>query len=77
MDNKLAVHGMSMSKKKAEVLEVSRGQPVPRLENIVGGQQLRQTTAFRYLESWQHESGDLDREIQARLQGTGNTWRNV
>ena len=30
---------------------------------IVDGQQLKQTTAFRYLGSWQHESGDLDREI--------------
>ncbi|CAB4025844.1 Hypothetical predicted protein [Paramuricea clavata] len=70
-DNQLAVHGIRMSKKKTEVLEVSRGQPVPRLEIIVDGQQLKQTTAFRYLGSWQLESGDLDREIQARLQGTG------
>ena len=41
------------------------------------GQQLKQTTAFRYLGSWQQESGDFNREIQARLQGTGNTCRDV
>lgn len=76
-DNQLAVHGMRMSKEKTEVLEVSRGQPVPRLQITLDGQQLKQTTAFRYLGSWLHESGDLDREVQARLQGTGNTWRNV
>ena len=40
-------------------------------------QQLKQTTAFRYLGSWLQESRDLDREVQARLQGTGNTWRNI
>ena len=74
--NQLAAHGMRISKKKTEVLRASRGQPVPRLQITVGGQQLKQT-AFRYLGSWLHECGDLDREIQARLQGTGNTWRNV
>ena len=69
--NQLAVHGMRMSKVKTEVLEVSRGQI------MVDGQQLKQTTAFRYLGSWLQESGDLDREVQARLQGTGNTWMNI
>jgi hypothetical protein len=60
------------------VLEVSRGQPVSRLEIIVDGQQLKQTTAFRYLGSWQHESGDLDREITQDCRvHAGNTWRNV
>ncbi|CAB4028267.1 RNA-directed DNA polymerase (reverse transcriptase) domain containing [Paramuricea clavata] len=68
-DNQLAVHGMRMSKKKTEVLEVSRGQPVPRLEITVDGQQLKQTTAFKYLGSWQHESGDLDREITGKVAG--------
>ena len=63
---------MRMSKKKTKVLEVSREQPVPRLQITVDGQQLKQITAFRYLGSWLHESGDLDREVQARLQGAGN-----
>ena len=54
-DNQLAVHGMWMSKKKTEVPEVSREQPVPRLQITVDGQQLKQITAFRYLGSWLHE----------------------
>ena len=75
--NQLAVHGMRMSKVKTEVLEVSRGQTVPRLQIMVDGQQLKQTAAFRYLRSWLQERGNLDREVQARLQGTRNTWRNI
>lgn len=66
-----------MSEKKTEVLEVSREQSVPRQEITVSGQQLKQTTAFRYPGSWLHESGDLEREIQARLHSTGDTRRNV
>ena len=75
--NQLATHDMGMSKVKTEVLEVSREQPVSQLQITVEGQQLKQTTAFRYLGSWLNKSGDLDREVEARLQEIGNPWRNV
>ena len=43
--NQLAVHRMRMSKVKTEVLEVSRGQTVPRPKIMVDGQQ----DNYRYL----------------------------
>ena len=73
----LAAHGMRMSKAKTEVLVVSRKQPVPRIQILTEGQQQKQTSAFKYLGSWLQESGDLDREVQARLQGIGNACRGV
>ena len=42
------------------------------------GLYLNKATAFKYLRGCMTAaSGDLDREIQARLQGTGNTWRSI
>ena len=78
-DNQLAAHSMRMNKEKNGSTRSLKRAASATTEDYIGpdGQQLKQITAFRYLGSWLHESGDLDREVQARLQGTGNTWRNV
>ncbi|KAK4314273.1 hypothetical protein Pmani_014425 [Petrolisthes manimaculis] len=66
-----------MNKGKTEVMVATREQEVPQLQIVVDGQQLKQIQAFKYLGSWIQESGDLEREVQARLQGMGNAFRNV
>jgi hypothetical protein len=65
-------------------MQVSRGQTMPRLQITVDGQQLLLETTGEANNSLHipsqlaiQEYGDLDCEIQARLEGTGNTRRNI
>ena len=51
-----------------EVMVVTRTETTPRLS---------QSAAYKYLESWVHEQGVLDKKIRARVRGIGAAWNNV
>ena len=63
----LASHGMKMSKDKTKVIVVTRQKLVPQVAICRWATvTVEHVTVFRYLGSWLHKNGALEREIEGK-----------